>query len=715
MTVAAVATLAPNRRLEPLYEISKLFTAFDSIEATLDAALAIIADTLPLESAILIEAVSGHTDMLVWTCAASVPERVASAKAHAREAFNYMIGAKHVDAIAVREELGQTVLREPNRDRMANAARRFIVLPLVVEGSAVFGALQLEGASRLDRDDLVFVNAVTNQLAIAVDRARVRASELDLRREAQHLHAKYELLVDDLDYAFVWEAEATSRKITYISAQFERLLGYTRSACLEAADCFSLHVHPEDRAMLDEAFEVARMETGSTRCEHRCIAAGGEIRWFHTGIHLVDTPGEPRHLQGISSDITERRRARDVEQFLVRASMALNASLEFASVATIAAHIGVPVLGDACFLDLLALDGRVERVAWAHRDPELQAELDQTTDVVHHPLASKVNEVISTGVSQHVADAGAAWLPSAQLKVMQRGGPFSALIVPLILGARTFGAMTFCTSGDRAPRDGTVVAEELARRCALAIDHASLYDRARQAIAAREQTLAIVSHDLRTPLATIVMAASMLADPEMATSPELVARSIGKIQLASDRMDRMIGDLLDFASIEAGRLAIVAKPNDIAAILHEIVSGFEALAVKRGVTIAAESAPGLPLAFCDRDRILQVIGNLMNNAIKIVKRGGSVSVRAELREEILVISVADDGPGIALADQERLFDRYWRSASAEYRGTGLGLVIARSIVDAHRGQLWVDSEPGQGATFYLTLPLATAATASMLR
>jgi signal transduction histidine kinase len=226
-------------------------------------------------------------------------------------------------------------------------------------------------------------------------------------------------------------------------------------------------------------------------------------------------------------------------------------------------------------------------------------------------------------------------------------------------------------------------------------------------VALREQTLAIVSHDLRSPLATIVMAASMLGDVRLShASTRSKALAIQKLQNAAERMNRMIGDLLDFASIEAGHLSIHATPQRVATLVADTVTSYETAAEEGGVALTAVIARDLPMIDCDGDRIQQVLGNLVGNALKVVPRGGSVALRAVADERDVVFSVTDTGPGISATHQRRLFERYWRSPDASYVGTGLGLAIARGLVEAHHGRIWVESELGRGTTFSFTVPLA---------
>jgi PAS domain S-box-containing protein len=551
-----------------------------------------------------------------------------------------------------------------------------------------------------------------------------RRTEPSDRREAARLQVRYEALIRQLDRAFVWEADANTRCISYVSAQLERLLGHSCQRGLAEPDGWAAHVPAEDRERLRQAFDRAREEPGNQHCEHRCLASDGSVRWLRTSIQLVGIEGESPHFQGVSFDITptraaqdelaeqhsERKHVQEGDRFLLGAGATLSASLESTAVVNAAARLGVPLLGDLCLVDVVAPDDRPRLVAWAHADPAAQGDLDRELGAGSRgPIFPKlVAEVIAIGRSLKLPIGADAWLSPEDAPAIRRLEVHHVLCVPLTLGARRLGALTFCMTGDRQHRVGDVtLAEKLGRRSALAIEHARLYAQARQAVALREQTLAIVSHDLRSPLATIVMAASILNDEEIArVNPRAKFLAVDKIQIAAARMERMIGDLLDFASIEAGRLSIETKPHEIAGIIEEATASFEAMAKKRQLKLTGVAFPPLPLIQCDRDRILQIISNLLSNALTIVPAEGAVSLRVKIDGKYAVFSVSDTGPGIALDNQERLFERYWRSRDAGYKGTGLGLAIARGLVEAHHGRIWVESELGHGATFHFTVPLA---------
>ena len=247
---------------------------------------------------------------------------------------------------------------------------------------------------------------------------------------------------------------------------------------------------------------------------------------------------------------------------------------------------------------------------------------------------------------------------------------------------------------------GRIIAEISSEKFeALAAENARLYEEARHAVRAREQLLAIVSHDLRTPLGTIVMASDVLA--ERGDLP--VA---GRIQRAAKSMARLIEDLLDFAAIESGRLTMRRQPHDPGSMIQETLASFEGVAQAKGLQLTAKVEPDLPQVHGDADRILQVLSNLVGNATKAAAEGGHIHLRAEARGHEVLFAVSDNGPGISAQDLAHLFERYWRSDDAAYKGTGLGLAIASGIISAHGGRIWAESELGRGATFLFTIPTA---------
>ena len=220
--------------------------------------------------------------------------------------------------------------------------------------------------------------------------------------------------------------------------------------------------------------------------------------------------------------------------------------------------------------------------------------------------------------------------------------------------------------------------------------------RAEEAVRARDETVAIVSHDLRDPLATIFTGCAVL---ELDPSAALQAKTPALMMRAATQMQRLVHDLLDVTRIEAGGLALDVKPVDVAGLLTETVSLFQSASLEKSVRIEVSVEPGLAAVRADRGRLQQVLSNLIGNAIKFARPNGQVEVAAVSAGDSIRFSVADDGPGIAAEQLPRLFDRFWQAERSQRGGAGLGLAIAKGIVEAHGGTIEVRSELGRGSTF----------------
>jgi PAS domain S-box-containing protein len=262
-------------------------------------------------------------------------------------------------------------------------------------------------------------------------------------------------------------------------------------------------------------------------------------------------------------------------------------------------------------------------------------------------------------------------------------------VAPVWSGRDVVGAVAACADITEARRQ--------------AAERERLYRQAKQAVADRQHVLSVVSHDLRNPLNTILLAAATLNDDSL--PPEIKGKGLGAITRAAARMNRMLSDLLDVNSIESGRLAIKALPVDPASVMTEVTELFAPQAASRGLDVVKEAPDDLPLVRGDRDRLVQALANLVSNALK-VSAGGRVTIRLTPAEGKVVFAVVDSGPGIPEAARASIFDPYWRAKDATYKGTGLGLAIVRGIVEGHGGRVWVESEPGRGASFLFSIPVA---------
>jgi signal transduction histidine kinase len=266
------------------------------------------------------------------------------------------------------------------------------------------------------------------------------------------------------------------------------------------------------------------------------------------------------------------------------------------------------------------------------------------------------------------------------------------------------GVTDFIPKNDLSPRRLALRVKFAIRIGRAEIESARSLESATAAARARDEILAVVSHDLRGPLHAISLATEALRDEISAQG----ARYLGAIERASQRAERLISDLLEASAIENGALTLARGPVDAGAIVRQAAADHELLVKESGGRIIAHVPREQIVVSADRDRVLQVLGNLIGNSLKHAK-GAPIDISLERRDDAAVIAVHDHGPGIAAGELPHIFDRYW-SGRSKKGGAGLGLAIAKGIVAAHGGSIAVDSRHGDGAKFFFTLPLATPAT-----
>jgi signal transduction histidine kinase len=264
---------------------------------------------------------------------------------------------------------------------------------------------------------------------------------------------------------------------------------------------------------------------------------------------------------------------------------------------------------------------------------------------------------------------------------------------------------------ERASADAALERERAASHAALArllpleretTDRFLLTERIRSdtEVAHRDDFLGIVSHDLRNLLSGIAMSATLLIERASTTDEGARATEAAtRIQHYSARMNRLIGDLLDVASMDAGKLLVIRTPGDLATVIDEAIDLFRAQAVAKNVAIENLVAERPQSATFDHDRMIQVLANLITNAIKFTAPGGTISVTNGRTTDGMVIAVRDTGIGISQDKFEKVFERFWQAGKQNRKGVGLGLYISKCIVEAHGGRIWVESKPGAGSTF----------------
>jgi signal transduction histidine kinase len=273
----------------------------------------------------------------------------------------------------------------------------------------------------------------------------------------------------------------------------------------------------------------------------------------------------------------------------------------------------------------------------------------------------------------------------------------------VVLGERAIADLTL--TSDRKERVGAL--EALLRHERAATDAYLLTERARSddAVAHRDDFLGMVAHDLRNLLHDIILSLELLRMGSDEEQTSQAAAAATRIRRHVARMNRLIGDLVDVASIDAGKLAIVRVKGDVAALAAEATETFQPAALAQGISLSVQVAAGSMVAEFDHGRMLQVFANLIGNSLKFTPSGGTITVRVEGGRGMLGFSVDDTGVGIPTAMLETVFERFWQVGAHDRRGQGLGLYISKCIVEAHGGRIWAESEPGQGTRVRFTLPV----------
>jgi len=433
-------------------------------------------------------------------------------------------------------------------------------------------------------------------------------------------------------------------------------------------------------------------------------------------------------------DVTARRRAEEHARALAReqaaraeaehsqkraallaeASRVLSASFDYQTTLAALVRLAVPALADYCALDIVEAEDRFERIGEAHVDPAKSQLLREVATFPKNALTERhpLIRVMNTGAPVLEADITPAFIRASfaeqgQRRIIEALGPRSLICVPLVTSGKPIGALTLVTSGSgrRFEVADLSLAADLARRAAVVVEHARLFHEAQQATRARDDVLAVVAHDLRNPLNTVTMAVSLMLET---TPPERVQerRQAEIVRRAADRMNRMIQDLLDVKRMESGRLTVDSRPEQPDVLINDTVDMLRPLAAGSIIRMETNIEDNLPPVIADAARIQQVLSNLVGNAVKFTPRAGTISVCAERGDGEVRFSVIDTGPGIPAEQLPHIFGRFWQAKTSDRRGIGLGLAIAKGIVEAHNGRIWVESSVGLGSTFYFTLPTA---------
>jgi PAS domain S-box-containing protein len=547
-------------------------------------------------------------------------------------------------------------------------------------------------------------------VAFCIDITERKHAEAALRASEQ----RYRDLADAMPLV-VWTATPTGeldyynqRWYDYTGMTIEQSYGWGWQAVL----------HPDDLQRCLDRWNESLRTRQPYEIEYRWRRADGVYCW-HLGraLPVRDHDGAITHWVGTGTDIDDQKRAEDRQRLLAEASVLLVNALDYESALTQLAHLVAPRLADWCALHLLENGGTIRRLAVVHIDPAKQALA--LARPARYPLDPSgrllVAHVLRSGEPEIYPEVPDALLVEAardadHLMLLRVLGFTSYMCVPLIARGRILGAITLVTaaSGRHYDKAALALAEDLASRAAIAVDNARLYRDAQDAIRLRDQFLSIASHELKTPLTSLIGYIELIQrrtarDSAMAERDLRALRVIGE---QAARLNKLVGALLDLSRIETGQLSIKRGLVNLVDLARRLVEEAQQTTDRHAITFIGAEQPLLIRG--DELRLEQVIQNLIQNAIKYSPVGGTVTVRVVRRDDLACVAVSDHGIGIPAAALPQLFRRFYRAPNAEVHnigGMGIGLYVVKQIVELHRGAIDVASQEGVGSTFTICLPL----------
>jgi signal transduction histidine kinase/PAS domain-containing protein len=421
-----------------------------------------------------------------------------------------------------------------------------------------------------------------------------------------------------------------------------------------------------------------------------------------------------RKLHGVlivSVDLTKRHRLEQHNRFMAKAGRALMEPMGLEDLLQEVSRLAVPDLADACFIAYQTEDG----LKWSAKTEGYGPYAKELLTIVNEfpPDTQALDQVLKDGQSIMVAHmtpeiARAQAQNEYHYELLNRAVK-SYLSVPMRSSRGITGVIVLVFSESERIYDPDILAtaEDLGRAAGLAVDNVIFQRSLESAVRAREEVCAIVSHDLRNPLSAVrsgsQLIMDMLRDKDLDRSA--ISNVVTLVNGASERMLHLVSDLLDLSKMEAGHLNLDWDRAWGDSLLTTVVELYRPQAGQKGVKFEFGMQPGLPALYCDSNRIFQVLSNLLGNALKNTPAGGSVNVRIHsLNPDWVEFSVIDTGRGIDPEYLPHLFDRYWQPRESAKKGAGLGLFIAKRIVEAHGGLISVKSDLGKGSCFSFTLP-----------
>ncbi|HEU5099867.1 MAG TPA: ATP-binding protein, partial [Roseiflexaceae bacterium] len=549
-------------------------------------------------------------------------------------------------------------------------------------------------------------------VAFCADISERERANLALRASEQ----RYRELADAMPLV-VWTARPDGAMDYYNQRWFD----YTGLTLKQSqGQGWQLAMHPDELQQSIQHWNTA-VESGQPyESEYRWKSADGHYRWhLSRAVPVRDPAGQIAYWVGSGTDIEAQKQAEDRQRLLAEISVLLVSSPDYELMLTQLARLLVPRLADWCAVHILEQQGNIRRLAFAHSDPAKQALVGDRPE--RYPLDPSARHIVShvlrTSEPEFYLDVPDELLTEAardqeHLATLRTLGFTSYMCLPMVARGNILGTITLVTSdsGRRYSKADLALGEDLASRAAIALDNARLYRDAQDAIRARDQFLSIASHELKTPMTSLIgyielMQRRATRSGEMAERDQRALRVIGE---QAGRLNKLVGALLDLSRIETGQLSIDRGLVDLNAMTRRLVEDTQPSTSRHTLIFNGAGHPLMLLG--DELRLEQVFQNLIQNAIKYSPSGGTITLQIERDGDNASIRVSDEGIGIPAAALPQLFRRFYRAPNADAQhisGMGIGLYVVKEIVELHGGTVEVTSQEHQGSTFTINLPLLT--------
>lgn len=497
---------------------------------------------------------------------------------------------------------------------------------------------------------------------------------------------------------WIWEVDAEGL-YTYVSPVVERIMGYRPEEMVGKMHFFD-HFHPTDCDRLKKkAFEVFAREDTFREFENKNLDKHGQVIWLSkSGVPILNECGFLIGYRGVDVDITERRR---IHEILHRKQKNLEAIFDAAPVGMLLvdedlrvrrANDAVRNMASKDYVQIInQLPGYVLGCAHVAENPaNCETRCGTGTRCKDCPLFCTIEKSLHTGLPVH----GAEITPELYVDGKKIHPVLSISCEPVFIDGAKYAVVSVHDVTDRARAESEL----------------------RETMEIKSQFISTVSHELRTPLASMKEAVLIVLDGVAGVINDDQSHFLDVAKRNIDRLSRLINDVLNFQKMESGNMKFHLGTNDIAHIAEDACGTMQPFASKRDIHLSLELEPNLPVATLDADRIIQVLTNLISNAIKFTPANGHVRVSVQRVSEMIVLKVSDTGMGIPAQALSKIFDRFYRvhRPGKEIKGTGLGLSIVKSIVKAHNGRISVESVENKGAVFTVELPIQRRSDADIL-